>query len=78
MVIIVTLHGRIVVSTQPAHLPGMGPLQALWLAFVVLLAGITTVLAASVDPWLLVMLAGLAITGYAVFDRTGDGWVLSI
>ena len=63
-------------STHPA--PGMGPIQALRLAFVVVFAGIVTVLAASVDPWLLVMMAGLALTAYAVYDRTGEGWVLAL
>jgi hypothetical protein len=53
----------------------MPPSQALRLAFAVVIAAFISVLAASVDPWLLVMLAGLGVTTYGVYDHTGDGWI---
>jgi hypothetical protein len=56
----------------------MPPSQALRLAVVVLLLGIVVVLAAGADPWLLVLLVWLGVTTYPVYDRTGDGWVLTI
>jgi len=63
------------VSTQPLGQPGMPPAQALRLAFAVVILGIIALLAASVDPWLLVILAGLGLAAYAVYDRTEDGWI---
>ncbi|HEY6794011.1 MAG TPA: hypothetical protein VI248_04940 [Kineosporiaceae bacterium] len=65
-------------STQPHRQPGMPPAQALRLALAVVIVGIISILAASVDPWLLVILAGLGLATYAVYDHTGDGWVLAI
>ena len=61
-------------STRSVAQPGLPPGQALRLAAVVVIVGILAALAASVDPWLLVVLAGLGVTTYAVYDRTGDGW----
>lgn len=69
---------RTVVSTQPVGQPGMPLPEAIRLVAAVVLLGIVAVLAASVDPWLLVVLAGLGLTAYAVFDRTGDGWTLAV
>jgi hypothetical protein len=71
-------HGRTIVSTQPLGQASMSPSQALRLAVAVVIAGIISILAASVDPWLLVMLAGLGVTAYGIYDRSGDGWVLSL
>jgi hypothetical protein len=65
------------VSTHPPGQPGMPPAQALRLALAIVIAGIISILAASVDPWLLVILAGLGMAAYAVYDHTGDGWVLA-
>jgi hypothetical protein len=66
------------VTSQPLAQPGMPPAQALRLVLSVMIVGIIAILAASVDPWLLVVLAGLGVTAYAVYDRTGDGWVLAV
>ena len=65
-------------STRPTGQAAMPPSQALRLALAVVIMGIISILAASVDPWLLVMLAGLGISTYAVYDRTGDGWILAV
>ena len=62
-------------STQPLGHEGMPPGQALRLAFVVILTSLLAIQLAGVDPWLLVALAGLGVATYAVYDRTGDGWV---
>ena len=61
-------------TQQPFGHPDMPPAQALRLAAAIMIVGIVALLAASVDPWLLVVLAGLGVTTYAVYDRTGDGW----
>jgi hypothetical protein len=63
------------VNPQPlGQQPGMQPAQALRLAFAVMIIGIVSILAATVDPWMLVMMAGLGVTGYAFYDRSGNGW----
>jgi hypothetical protein len=46
----------------------------LHLALIVAVAGVLAVMAASVDPWLLVMMAGVAVTTYAIYDRTDPAW----
>jgi hypothetical protein len=56
----------------------MAPGEAFRLIVAVIIVGIVAMLAASVDPWLLVVLAALGVTTYAVYDRTGDGWVLAV
>ena len=61
-------------TQQPFGHPDMPPAQALRLAAAIMIVGIVALLAASVDPWLLVVLAGLGVTTYAVYDRTGDDW----
>jgi hypothetical protein len=63
------------VNSQPQGSASLPPSHALRLAVTIIIAGIIAILAASVDPWLLVILAGLGICAYAVYDRTGDGWV---
>jgi hypothetical protein len=70
--------GRTVVSTHPVGHPGMPLSDAIRLIAAVLILGSVSILAASVDPWLLVVLAGLGLTTYAVFDRTADGWILAV
>jgi hypothetical protein len=62
------------VSTQPHGQAGMPPTQALRLTLAATIAGIIVIFAASVDPWLLVILAGLGVTAYGVYDHSGDGW----
>jgi hypothetical protein len=46
----------------------------LWLAAIVAVSGVLAVLAASVDPWLLVMMVGVAVTTYAIYDHTDPEW----
>jgi hypothetical protein len=48
--------------------------QSLRFALAVALIGILSVLAASVDPWLLVMMAVVGVTAFAVYDRTDPNW----
>ena len=62
-------------TTQPLGRPGMPPTHALRLAVVVVVLGIVTLLAASVDPWMLVLVAGLGLAAYAVYDGSGEGWL---
>jgi hypothetical protein len=50
------------------------PVHHLWLALIVAVSGILAVLAASVDPWLLVMMVGVAVATYAIYDRTDPAW----
>lgn len=50
------------------------PVHHVWLALVVAASGVLAVLAASVDPWLLVMMAGVAVTTYAIYDHTDPAW----
>jgi hypothetical protein len=66
---------RIIVDIQPLGQPPMAPAQALRFAVMVMILGIVAILAATVDPWLLVIMAFLGVTAYAVYDRTGSGWV---
>ena len=65
-------------STQPSRQTDIPPSQALRLALAVMIAVFISALAASVDPWLLAILAGLGVTAYGVYDHTGDGWVLAV
>lgn len=50
----------------PVHLP--------YLALIVAACSMLAVLAAAVDPWLLVMMAGVAVATYAIYDRTDPAW----
>ena len=64
----------ITVSRQPHPSSEPSAAQSVRFALAVALTGILAVLAASVDPWMLVMIAGVALTGCAVYDRTDPGW----
>jgi hypothetical protein len=43
-------------------------------ALAVALIGILGLMAASVDPWLLVMMGIVGVTAFAVYDRTDPNW----
>ena len=52
-------------TDQPTERPGLPPAKALGVGVAVILAGILVLTAASIDPWLLVMMAGLGVAGYS-------------
>jgi hypothetical protein len=58
----------------PFQDPSDTPAHHLWFAVLVAASGVLAVLAATVDPWLLVMMAGIAVTVFAIYDRTDPGW----
>jgi hypothetical protein len=58
----------------PFQDPSETPTQHLWFAVIVALSGVLSVLAVTVDPWLLVMMAGVAMTTFAIYDRTDPAW----
>lgn len=53
-------------TTQPAQSPGLPPTRALGVGIAVVLAGVLVLTAAAIDPWLLVLLAGLAVVAYSL------------
>lgn len=61
-------------TPQAPRNPHGTPVHHLWFALFVAVSGVLAVMAASVDPWLLVMMAGVALTTYAIYDRTDPGW----
>jgi hypothetical protein len=61
-------------TPQADRIPGSTAVHHLYFALIVAASGVLAMLAASVDPWLLVMMAGVAISTYAIYDRTDPAW----
>lgn len=62
--------------TPQAHLdnPLSTMLRHFWFAALIAGCGVLAILAASIDPWLLVMMVGVALTTLAIYDRADPHW----
>lgn len=50
------------------------PVVHLLFAILIAVSSALIIVAATIDPWLLVVLAGVGLTVFAIYDRTDPDW----